>query len=375
MRATSLLCLILAAPAFAEPPPRLAVMQLRSTPDVTSLASAVGGVVANELQRLGVFEVSSADQVAALLSLERQRAMMGVAEDGSAVSKMGETLKAQYLVTGEVMRLKGKDGGSLFSVQLVLLDAKAGKRVSSELLNVKSEGEVVSAVGPATVKLCSKVLAGRTGTLYVGSSEAAASVKVDGVLRGTTPMQGRLELPAGPHLVSLEKDGFVAYQKEVRVKPGEHSDEQATMVPSPDFIKGYEKTASTMRVGAYIATGVAVAGLVGAGVFQMRAGQIFGTPDKVGTFAYHQTFLNQGVELEDGVDHRAEALRLKTDVEGAQRLAAVSLAAGAAAAVTATVLYLVGDSPGRYRRYDVLVSGAGIAPVPGGAVGSVALQF
>lgn len=376
MRALSISLLLLSSLGLAaEPTPRVAVLDLRAAPDATSLASAVSGVIANELQRLGVFEVSTAEQVRALISVERQKAMLGVAEDGDGFGKLGEALAADYLVNGELMRLKGQGGASTLSLQLVLLDGKSGQRVGSELLNAKTEGELVASVGATTLKLCGKALAGRTGTLYVEASEVGARVSVDGDLKGVTPLPGRLELSGGPHLLEVHKEGFVTLEKQVRVKPGEHVEETARLVPSPDFIQAYESRATTLRTGAYLATGLAVVGVASATYFQVNAMRLFGAPDQSGTFAYHQALVNEGVEAEDSVNHRAEATRLKTEIHSAQKFVTISGGVGAAAAVTATVLFLIGDPPGRYSRYEVLGGEPSVTLVPGGALGAYGFQF
>lgn len=367
--------LLVSSVAFAaEPRQKLAVLDLTSTPDTAGLASAVSAVVANEVQRLGVFDVYSSDQVRTIVGLERQKTLLGVESD-NGLQQLGETLASDFVISGAVRRIKGSNKENLLSLELNLLDVKKGSRVSSEIAQAKSEGELVNAVAPLTVRLCGKVLSGKTGTLYVSSLESGASVKIDDTLKGVTPLSSALELPAGPHLLTVEKDGFVTAQKEVRVKPGEHVEEQISMVPSPDFIQAYEAKASRMRVGAYIASGVAVAGVASAGYFQYRASQLFGSPEKAGTFAYHQALVNQGIETDESGDHRAAATSIANEIKNAQTLTWVGAGAAAAGAVTATWLFVAGDSPGKYNRYEVRVAGFGLAPTRGGAVASLGLQF
>ena len=118
----------------------------------------------------------------------------------------------------------------------------------------------------------------------VACSEAGAVVKVDDQVKGTTPLQGQITLPAGPHALSVEKQGFVAFQKDVQIQPGQVADERATLVPSPDFIREYEARQKKLRLGAWISTGVAVAGVAGAIYLQADASKIYGTETTPNTF-------------------------------------------------------------------------------------------
>lgn len=370
-RVIVILSLVVSAVVVAAEPLKLAIPQFRASPDAAALASALSGVVANELQRIGVFQVTTADQVRDLISLERQKQLLGGGEGGQGAAELGNQLSVRYLVTGEVNKLKGPKE-TVLSLQLVLLDAVEGKRISSELVNAKTEGELVSLVGPATVKLVAKALSGRTGTFYVSVAETGAQVKVDDTLRGTTPMPGRLELGAGPHILSVEKDGFVSYQKEVRIKPGEHHEESISLEPSQDFIQRYEASASRYRIGGYVAVGLAVAGFAGAGYFQVQNQNLYGGAEESGTFAFHQQKVLDGFEEEGDVNHRAEATRLRTQIEQGTTFTYVAVGVGAAAAIAATYFFIAGDPPGRYKKYEVI---SAIAPTKDGLAAALSVRF
>jgi hypothetical protein len=119
----------------------------------------------------------------------------------------------------------------------------------------------------------------------VSASEAGAAVKVDGSIVGTTPLESRQALVAGPHLVELEKEGFVKEQREVRVTPDTVQEQSFQLVPSPDTIAAYEARAQRLRVIAWGTTGLAA---VGAGVFVgflLHANAVYGSPTTEGTFA------------------------------------------------------------------------------------------
>lgn len=375
--AAVLLFLLLAAPAVAgsaEPQPRLAVLDLVANGASKELASATGGVVANELDRLGVFKVVTSDAIRALLAFEKQRQMLGCTEAG-CVTEIGGALGVDYLVSGKVSRLPAsRDLPESFTLDLTLSSVKSGQGEGSAIETGRTEGELLGRVARAVGKLVARVLIGRSGTLVVTSSEAGAIVKVDEQVKGTTPLQGAIPLPSGPHALAVEKDGFVAFQKEVQVLPGKLTEERAGLAPSPDFIRAYESRQRRLRAGAWIATGVAVVAAGAALYLQADADRKYGNDTTPGTFLYDRRKLVDGVYTEGGVDLRAQASALQSQIEQSQNLSYVAAGLCAAGAVTATWLWIASDDPNRYARYRVDVAG-GLAPLPGGLMASLSLAY
>jgi TolB-like protein len=136
IRLTCLVALAPAGPASAassEARPKLAVLDFQANGASTSLASAAGGVVANEIDRLGVFKVISADSLRAIIAVERQRQILGCTET-TCLSEIGGALGVDYLVSGRVSAI-GQGAGARFSVDLTLSNVK---RVSREASAIES---------------------------------------------------------------------------------------------------------------------------------------------------------------------------------------------------------------------------------------------
>jgi hypothetical protein len=321
--------------------------------------------------------VITSEAIRDMLAFEKQRQMLGCTEAG-CIAELGGALGVDYLVSGKVSRLAAsKDAPESFTLELTLSSVRKGQREGSVIETGRSEAELLGKAARAAQRLVQKVLAGRTGTLVVASSEAGAVVKVDDLVRGTTPLQGQITLPAGPHTLVVEKQGFVAFQKDVQVQPGKLTDERATLVPSPDFIREYEARQRKLRLGAWISTGVAVAGLAGAVVLQAEASRTYGTESTPGTFLYARRKLLDGQEVDPltGVDYRAQADALKATVDQRQTASYVAAGVGAVAAATATWLWIAGDDPDRYARYRTASARLDVAPRPGGALASLTLGF
>jgi hypothetical protein len=378
MRTLALAVLLAAGPALAaEQKPKLAVLDLAANGASRELASAAGGVAASELDRLGVFKIVTSDAIRDMLAFEKQRQMLGCADSG-CIAEIGGALGVDYLVSGKVSRLAAsRDAPESFTLEMTLSSVKRGQREGSVIETGRSESDLMTKVGRAVQRLVGKVLAGRSGSLVVTSSEAGAVVKVDEQVKGTTPLQGQVAVPSGPHTLTVEKQGFVAFQKEIQIQPAKVAEERVTLVPSPDFIKDYQSRQQKMRLGAWIATGVAAAGVVGAVLLQADANRVYGTESTPGTFLYARRKLLDGVETDPatGANYRAQASSFRSKVTQRENLSYVSAGVAGLATVGATWLWIAGDDPRRYDRYREGTAGLLVVPIGGGVLASLAGAF
>jgi hypothetical protein len=370
-----LLALLLPALAAAQPKPRIALLDFTANGASKELASAAGGVAANELDRLGAFHVVTSEAIRSMLAFEKQRQMLGCTDAG-CMAELGGALGVDWLVTGKVTRLPPAGGvPETLTLELTLTSVKKAQREGSVIETARSEAELMGRAGKAAQRLVQRVLAGRTGRLVVSSAETGAVVKLDDQVKGTTPLRGGLVLPAGPHALVVEKQGFVSFQKDVQIEAGKVIDERATLVPSPDFVRAYESRQRKLRAGAWISTGVAAAGLATAAILQATAARLYGSESTPGTFLYDRRRLQDGIEVEGGVNLRGEAASLRSRIETRQTWSYVAGGVGAAAAVAATWLWIAGDDPGRYAGFAEPGARLEVTPAPGGAVAALAFGF
>jgi hypothetical protein len=141
----------------------------------------------------------------------------------------------------------------------------------------------------------------------------------------------------------------------------------------------YEAKANRTRVLAWSATGVAAAGVATFILGTVVSTNRYGSVGSEGTFEWHRDYLRRGEEVSpagsagcyhDVCDHRAEAGKLKAEIESWQAISYVGLAAAGAGAVAAGVLFVIGDPPGKYEAYrqKTGVVSMQIAPTPGGVL-------
>lgn len=366
-----------AAPAMADVAraadgkanPKMAVPDFQTSAGNESLAAMVAGSVATEIDRTGLFLVTTSDQVRSLLSLDRQRQLLGCNDD-SCNSNIAEQLGVDFMVNGRLTRLTdAKKATTGLTLDLAIIDVKTGKRVSSREVKGTSEADLVSKLTENVAALISPLLTGRQGFIVVIASEDGSVVKVDGTQLGTTPMTQRLQVPGGPHILRIEKEGFTSVQKQVRVAPDQVTEEAVRLMPSPDFIEGYEKKQWGLRIGAFIAAGVAVAGITTFAIMQGQAQSSYGDPSQPNSFAGLRSSL---VTMEDPeVRKKAEDLRNKINSQLAISYVAGGL--GLAGAVTATVLFLIGEDPNKYQSYRGPKATAWLLPT--GAGGALSWDF
>lgn len=92
------------------------------------------------------------------------------------------------------------------------------------------------APAPATAPVTeSRPAAAASGRLLVRSTPAAARVRVDGVLRGTTPL-AMTDVSLGTHRLEIERDGYLPVRREVTLTP---------RIPSRELVVPLERVPAT----------------------------------------------------------------------------------------------------------------------------------
>lgn len=354
---------------------KLAVYDLKVVNAPPQLAVAAQARIADALGKQGYFKVVTAEALRSLLALERQKQLLGCSEaESSCMAEMADALGVQYLVTGAVTAV-GAKGKQTYSLDVTLLDVAKARRESSEVMSGASEGELLGQLPAAMVRLTEKIGVAYSGQLDLKVSERGAVVKIDGIAKGSTPLGVSLPVPAGLHRLSVEKEGFISFDDELKVKPKQQLQVDVTLVPSADFARAATSKATGMRVGA-VATTVLTAAAAGVFIFaKLRVQQLAGSPTvEADTFEWHKQRLVDGIELENGVDHRLRAESLKGQIQTMLLVSWVALGAGAATAITATVLWVIGDSPGRYRKF-LETNPVAFVPTPNGWAVNLSYSF
>lgn len=143
-----------------------------------------------------------------------------------------------------------RDGGGAVLVQ---------REGSCEICTYDEAAEALRGlVATAAGELAPTAPAVTTGPVRVSSSPAGASVMIDGATVGTTPYEG--ELPAGPHVVEIQKSGHEAARREIEVLAADGASLDVELRRS-----GGSLSPRTTDIIGWSALGVGVAAL-GAGI-------------------------------------------------------------------------------------------------------------
>jgi hypothetical protein len=348
--------------ALAQRPP-MVVLDLAALGVGAPEAQAATLGVVRGLRQLDVFQVLSADDVRQLLALERNRQLFGA--EGSGNLQLSRALGAQHTVVGSLTRV----GGAGLSVELRLLDVSGGAVVSQKTYGPVAGLEQLAPELPGLAQaLLAPLLRERQGSLLVHSSEEGAEVLVDDTLLGSTPLKSPLALAQGTHRMVVRKDGFISQSATVRIEPTQVARESVTLLPSPDYAEAYRQRHGRLRIGAYLASGVAVGALAGAYLldqkstaplyreqFHPRQLALLGRVPELGELdakaqATYATCGQDEAACREELD--AVGSRLSRQQWGTAGLVVAGLGAG----VTAAYLWLSGEDP---NRYSGLVAGVG----------------
>lgn len=350
-----------AAPAFAAGDSRvkIAVLDLQARGVDPALAQSGGTLIASELNKLEVFKVISREDIRNMLAFEKDREKMGCEADQACLAEIGGALGVEYIIAGSLAQIGDQ---TVLSLELNNTKTATVENRLSETVSGKGDA-LIQAISRNSKALVAKIIKGREGFLVLAVAEAGAVVKIDGQIKGTTPVKGRLTLNWGPHLLEVEKTGFVSYSEDISVPNKQVLAKNIALVPSNDFIDAYETRARKLRLGAWITSGVAAAGLaaaIGFNAWSARTESAFN--------AAKATYLNTNLPAD------YQHMKSLSDQGNSQiLLARVGLGVAVIGAAAATYFWVAGDDPHKYDNYKETPAEAapkvafGPAPVDGGA--------
>ena len=147
----TLLPLLLALTLGADAP-HMAMLPLKGVNLSPELLGYCGSQLGEKLVGRGFIVTSEADLVA-LLGLERQRTLLGCAEDGSScLAEMSQALGAERIVLGNVAKL-----GNRFQFDARVLNSSDGKRLATATASASSEEAIPEALDRLAAQLAEQL--------------------------------------------------------------------------------------------------------------------------------------------------------------------------------------------------------------------------
>jgi hypothetical protein len=358
MRWGMLIIVAAAASAWAqgdEEKPGIAVFDLKGIDTRPTEAEAATNAVARGLRELDAFEVLSSEDMRNLLSIERQKQLLGM-ENDTNVSASVQALGVKNFVVGSVTRT-----GAGLSAELRLLDPKQSKVVSQRTIAPQpSLDKLATQLSGIVQELVGPLLFMEQGQLLVRTHEEGAEVLVDDVSRGSTPLPAPVKLARGRHRLTIKKDGFIARVTVTTVRKEQLTLEDVTLVPSADYVAAYNARNKRLRIGGFAATAVAVVALVvGIGLDRGVAENTYQNDFKprqavlqaVSSGTASAAAFPSGVQNACFIDQagcRTQAQGDAAAINGLQIAAWTLVGLAGVAAIAAAYCFISGDDPSRY---------------------------
>jgi hypothetical protein len=221
--------------------------------------------------------------------------------------------------------------------------------------------------GEMTIELDESANEGPRGSLRLTAIEGDVFVSIDGRTRGV--YRQSLTLPAGPHVVKLERAGFESLERVTEVPSGGETTLKVGLRPTVEAREAYGSRARAYRHWAYAAliSGVAIAG--------GSTGLALWSQSKYTSAQSHLTQTRQEATWNGGgqcdgsygyspprmseTDCAAAMTNALDDVDRYRNLRTAGIigAVGGAALIgTGVALWLLGPDPDRYEKGDALAS-------------------
>jgi hypothetical protein len=224
----------------ASEKPRLAILELTTSRDVDpALARALTEGLGEAASRTGLFVVTTQAEVTALLGMERQRQLLGCADDASScTAELAGALGARFLMSGSLTKL----GGDAWQLSLQVQDTTRSTTLGR-----------ASRLAPDVVSL--------RRVLPLAFAEASATPPPpvpSRALPTTFLIAGGASLLAGGVLLlqaALIENTLAAELRLGREQP-------LAPLKTADDYRAQLSTVSALRTGGLVAAGLGLAGLV-----------------------------------------------------------------------------------------------------------------
>jgi len=238
---------------------RLAVLELKAEGASAELATTLSQVVAEQAGKTPGFDAISQAEISSLLNVEKQRQLLGCADE-SCLAEIGGALGAKLVLSGTLGKLEDS-----YVLSLQLLDTRRAKIQSRESRTVTGSLEVLVA---AAKDLTHRLLTGKpldtTGKIRFALLPPGAALTIDGTLVGHAPLDGAITLEQGTHRVHAEKDGYIPYDNTLEVVAGSTLFNEINLVSTKQLRA--ESPGATQRTLGWILIGAAAL-TAGAGVY------------------------------------------------------------------------------------------------------------
>jgi hypothetical protein len=268
-----LLLLVLAASALAgrahAKELRIAVLEIRALGTEAAKAELLSEVALTEAAGMGGFDVVGKSDIASVMGFEKQKQVMGCAEDSSCLAEIGGALGVDLILVGSLGTL-----GDLFRLDLKLVDTKKAKVRARVGVTVEGkEGQLVAAVQKAIRDLL--------GPLKLSEQQAGSKPPPGETARReqstamTAPVaKGSEPAPAASATSSRRRWAWISGGTGLALLAGgaiaglqarsAFDDEKAASLAGD--LKAYEDNKSKARSMSIVADGLFIAGAAGAGI-------------------------------------------------------------------------------------------------------------
>lgn len=149
MRAALFSLLLISAPALAEKEKLLVADLAVGSSDLRDAAGSLVEQLMTELSRSSQYDVIGSSDVTLILGLERQRQLLGCADQSaSCLAEIGGALGARLMVSGALTR-----AGEVYRIDLKLIDTLQAKVLARVGRTVESREELIRLTGPLVDEL------------------------------------------------------------------------------------------------------------------------------------------------------------------------------------------------------------------------------
>ena len=224
------------------------------------IGKSLSSVLAMELLLKGndLYEVISRNDIRNILKNQTYAQFLGCKGSKCAID-IGQIVNADHIVTSSISNLGDK---WIFNLQLI--DVKKGIVISRQSVSWNGlKDDLIDLCRPYATKLINRSDADNyTGSVEILTNETNATIHMNDVLIGKSPVKIVSKLPIGKHKVQIFKHGYLPYKSDFIVNHNETSLLQVQLVDESTLKPWYHKWWVWTGASVILGTGLATAYLM-----------------------------------------------------------------------------------------------------------------
>ena len=194
---------------------KVAALEIKSMNTDKNLTNSMSQILATRLGEFENLKVISKEEMKAMIGFEFEKKSMGCSDDISCLAEIGGALGVDFIVSGTLGRIK-----KMYILNMMMINIKKASVKNRISVTWKGKDEkLIELVSPYTkILIEGKMAENYRGDLQVEVDKKGATVTVDSLAVGKTPLKREISLKIGKHALKVTYPGLERFEEDIIIQ-------------------------------------------------------------------------------------------------------------------------------------------------------------